>query len=246
MKLSSLLPNPMQVICIKGPFKPEVIKEAAAEQLPVKEYARMLWDTVTAGNDESKKWDMDLIVKEYGLDQTSIDEINTELDVMKARLTSISLAPTPSLDERIQKQSEGRSMEDGYSIHAMVGGGQERSQNFIDDNNIDAQKLIAYIEQNIRTNPAIRYDVRDYISGAPGTVGGQKHLRDKFIKQFQKARLTSISLAPTPSLDERIQKQGSDYVVKPSKGDKVLGTHETKKAALKQVAAIEISKAKRK
>ena len=81
--------------------------------------------------------------------------------------------------------SEGRSMEDGYSIHAMVGGGQERSQNFIDDNNIDAQKLIAYIEQNIRTNPAIRYDVRDYISGAPGTVGGQKHLRDKFIKQFQ-------------------------------------------------------------
>lgn len=139
MKLSSLLPNPMQVICVKGPFKPEVIKEAAAEQLPVKEYARMLWDTVTAGNDESKKWDMDLMVKEYGLDQTSIDEINTELDVMKARLTSISLAPTPSLDERIEKR-------------------------------------------------------------------------------------------------------GSDYVVKPSKGDKVLGTHETKKAALKQVAAIEISK----
>ena len=88
--------------------------------------------------------------------------------------------------------SEGRSMEDGYSIHAMVGGGQERSQNFIDDNNIDAQKLIAYIKQNIRTNPAIRYDVRDYISGAPGTVGGQKHLRDKFIKQFsQPMKMTS-------------------------------------------------------
>ena len=83
--------------------------------------------------------------------------------------------------------SEGRSSEDGYAIHAMVGGGQDSAQNFIDDNNIDAQKLIAYIKQNIPTNPAIKYDVRDYISGASGTVGGQKHLRDKFIKQFQLA-----------------------------------------------------------
>jgi len=83
--------------------------------------------------------------------------------------------------------SEGRSSEDGYSIHAMVGGGQDRAQDFIDDNNIDAQKLIDYIKQNIRTNPAIKYDVRDYISGASGTVGAEKNLRDKFIKQFQKA-----------------------------------------------------------
>lgn len=83
--------------------------------------------------------------------------------------------------------SEGLSSEDGYSIHAMVGGGQDRAQDFIDDNNIDAQKLIDYIKQNIRTNPAIKYDVRDYISGASGTVGAEKNLRDKFIKQFQKA-----------------------------------------------------------
>ena len=81
--------------------------------------------------------------------------------------------------------SEGRSSEDGYTIHSMVGGGQDSAQDFIDDNNIDAQKLIAYIKQNIHTNPAIKYDVRDYIIGASGTVGGEKHLRDKFIKQFQ-------------------------------------------------------------
>lgn len=58
-----------------------------------------------------------------------------------------------------------------------------------------------------------------------------------------KQTLDSIS---NVNISERIEKQDSSYVVKPSKGDKVLGTHKTKKAALKQLAAIEISKAKRK
>lgn len=45
-------------------------------------------------------------------------------------------------------------------------------------------------------------------------------------------------------MPERIEQRDGKWVVKPSKGDRVLGTHPTKKAALKQLAAIEISKHK--
>ena len=41
---------------------------------------------------------------------------------------------------------------------------------------------------------------------------------------------------------ETIKKTGGKYVVYPKKGGKRLGTHKTKKAARKQLAAIEISK----
>lgn len=47
-------------------------------------------------------------------------------------------------------------------------------------------------------------------------------------------------------VNERIEKVDGDYVVYPKKGGKRLGTHKTKKGALKQLAAIEISKARRK
>ena len=46
-------------------------------------------------------------------------------------------------------------------------------------------------------------------------------------------------------LEETIKKVGNKYAVYPKKGGDRLGTHETKKAAKKQLAAIEISKAKR-
>ncbi len=45
-------------------------------------------------------------------------------------------------------------------------------------------------------------------------------------------------------LNERIEKVGDEYVVYPKKGGKRLGTHPTRKAAQKQLAAIEISKNK--
>ena len=44
------------------------------------------------------------------------------------------------------------------------------------------------------------------------------------------------------AMNERIQKVENGWAVYPSKGGKRLGTHPTKKAALKQLAAIEISK----
>lgn len=46
-------------------------------------------------------------------------------------------------------------------------------------------------------------------------------------------------------MGERIERRDGNWVVKPKKGDHVLGTHPTKKAALKQLAAIEIYKHKK-
>lgn len=70
-------------------------------------------------------------------------------------------------------------------LHAMTSCGQDAAQDFFDENNIDAKALIDYVSKNKQTNPTLVYDVRDYISGRKGTVGGEKRLRDKFIKQFQ-------------------------------------------------------------
>jgi hypothetical protein len=46
-------------------------------------------------------------------------------------------------------------------------------------------------------------------------------------------------------IGETISKERGKYVVRPKGGGKALGTHTTEKKALKQLAAIEISKAKR-
>ena len=46
-------------------------------------------------------------------------------------------------------------------------------------------------------------------------------------------------------MGERIEHHDGKWVVKPKKGNHVLGTHPTKKAAMKQLAAIEISKHKK-
>ena len=46
----------------------------------------------------------------------------------------------------------------------------------------------------------------------------------------------------TQAMNERIRKVDDGWAVFPKKGGNRLGTHPTKKAALKQLAAIEISK----
>jgi len=45
-------------------------------------------------------------------------------------------------------------------------------------------------------------------------------------------------------IPERIEHVDGEWVVYPKKGGKRLGTHKTKRAALRQLAAIEISKQK--
>jgi hypothetical protein len=76
--------------------------------------------------------------------------------------------------------NENLSM-NAVTINITVGAGQDVIQNFMDDNNIDSKKLLAYVIKN-KDNKE-RYDVRDYITGTG--LGANKKLRDKFIKKFK-------------------------------------------------------------
>jgi hypothetical protein len=58
---------------------------------------------------------------------------------------------------------------------------------------------------------------------------------------FIKERALSDNLHDT-YISETVVKVNGKYVVYPKKGGKRLGTHNTRKAALKQIAAIEASK----
>lgn len=75
---------------------------------------------------------------------------------------------------------EAVSTEAAY-IHVVTGAGQDSIQDFIDDHGLDAKKFSEYV----RLNQGEKYDIRDYISGAKGTVGGVPRLRQSFIKKFK-------------------------------------------------------------
>jgi hypothetical protein len=70
-------------------------------------------------------------------------------------------------------------------IHQIVGSGQNATQDFIDEHGLNGKKLADYVKNN--RNTAKIYDVRDYISGAKGTVGGEPKLRKSFIKLFKES-----------------------------------------------------------
>jgi hypothetical protein len=67
---------------------------------------------------------------------------------------------------------------DAVYIHQITGSGQDAAQNFIDDNELDSEKLANYVKMH-RNSKEI-YDVRDYIAG----TGGSR--KDRFIKDFKR------------------------------------------------------------
>lgn len=68
---------------------------------------------------------------------------------------------------------------EAYQIHVNLSTGQDATQYFIDDNNIDGEKLMKYVIQH--RNSAEKYVVRDMING---TQPNPKLLK-KFIKESQ-------------------------------------------------------------
>jgi hypothetical protein len=79
---------------------------------------------------------------------------------------------------------EGQTVSrEAQMLHAMLKTGQDTTQYFIDDNNIDAAKLIDYI----RNNPDEKYNVINYILRTPGTVGAEENLFQSFIRKIQKS-----------------------------------------------------------
>ena len=79
--------------------------------------------------------------------------------------------------------NEKISSEAAY-IHNITGAGQKSVQNFIDANNIDANKLAEYVKLN--KDHKEKYDVRDMISGTG--LGSDKNRRENFIKKFKRSK----------------------------------------------------------
>jgi hypothetical protein len=69
--------------------------------------------------------------------------------------------------------NEALSMDAVY-IHQITGSGQDSAQNFIDDNNIDSAKLVAFLKRHKDSKE--KYDVRDMIKGT--------NTNKRFMKQF--------------------------------------------------------------
>ena len=117
-------------------------------------------------------------------------------------------------------------------IHAMTGCGQDAAQEFADDNGVDLKKLVKYLEQNVRTNPAVKYEVKHYINSTPGTVGAQKNLRDRFIKTFKMGLKEVGPAVKTSTYAKKMSAETSDlyheYAQKINvKDSNAINSHET-------------------
>ena len=109
----------------------------------------------------------------------------------------------------------------------------------------DADNLPEWLESKITLAADYMNRVKDYLthymndtkshsmSGFGGNVANPQFLPADFAAKLKTA------------MNEKIQKVEDGWAVYPKKGGNRLGTHPTKKAALKQLAAIEISKHKK-
>jgi hypothetical protein len=107
----------------------------------------------------------------------------------------------------------------------------------------DADNLPEWLEAKITLAADYMNRVKDYLThytqGAADQPGFGGNLPAVIQPQFVPA---DFKMQLKQMMPERIEHRAGKWVVKPSSGDRVLGTHSTKKAALKQLAAIEISK----
>ena len=96
----------------------------------------------------------------------------------------------------------------------------------------------AWAVDHITTSADDVEEVYHFITSAMGhedATDSYNSQQPQFVPAGFKNHLRSV-------MAERIEKHGDVYQVKTSSGDRTLGTHSTMKAALKQLAAIEISK----
>ena len=104
----------------------------------------------------------------------------------------------------------------------------------------DSDNLPEWIEAKITLAADYISTVKDYI--AQYTQGNTGDAYNSQTMQFAPAEFKNHIKS---IMGERIAHEGDSWVVYPHKGGSRLGTHPTKKAALKQLAAIEISKHKK-
>lgn len=102
----------------------------------------------------------------------------------------------------------------------------------------------AWAVDHIATSKDDMEEVSGFLTNSVQSTAGQMHndveyntQQPQFVPVAFKNHLKNV-------MHEKIQKVDDGWAVYPSKGGKRLGTHPTKKAALRQLAAIEISKHK--
>lgn len=127
---------------------------------------------------------MEWVAQQLNFSDAYLDKRLTGTNPLSPFIPTAKHARYRTVPDGLKRLSEGVTPE-AAQLHAMTSCGQDAAQDFFDENNVDAKALVDYVSRNKQTNPTLVYDVRDYISGRKGTVGGEKRLRDKFIKQFQ-------------------------------------------------------------
>lgn len=109
---------------------------------------------------------------------------------------------------------------DPTQIDAMLSNGHAWAVDHITTSADDVEEVYHFLTSNMSHEDSYNSQEPQFVP-----VGFQNHLKQV--------------------MGERIERRDGKWIVKPSKGNHVLGTHPTKKAALKQLAAIEISKHKK-
>ena len=82
----------------------------------------------------------------------------------------------------LKKESVNEVSDEAYKIHRFTTSGQDAAQNFIDDNNIDAKKLVKYLTPTDNEGMRNRYMVRDIIGGKT-----DNNTKQRFIKLFKES-----------------------------------------------------------
>jgi hypothetical protein len=106
------------------------------------------------------------------------------LETLRTSLVRLHLQENPQMIEQMKNFKEEISQE-AAAIHAMLQTGQQSAQEFIDYNNVDVKKLIAYIQQykgeprEIIIRDIITGNVRDY---NPKSL---KQFKDIFLKKIK-------------------------------------------------------------
>lgn len=79
---------------------------------------------------------------------------------------------------------------DAVYIHQITGSGQDSAQNFIDDNNIDGEKLVAYLKKHKDSKE--KYAIRDLIKDP----SSNKKLLKQFLKGSSENEMAVTSVIP--------------------------------------------------